>query len=117
MGGVGKTQIAIEYAYRQKEYYAGIYWIGANDQDAIFSGLHEIGIMAGCITASTETNSAEMSKTVLSWLQEQKSWLLVIDGLNGISVADGYLPETKGRCHTLITTRDPDARKIPAEGC
>jgi len=40
----------------------------------------------------------------------------VIDNLDDISVVDGYLPHNMGTGHTLITTRDPTAISIPAEG-
>src|SRR5204863_9260578 len=42
-GGIGKTQIAIEYTYRNEKYYNMVFWISAADREALFSGLQEIG--------------------------------------------------------------------------
>jgi NB-ARC domain/Tetratricopeptide repeat len=113
MGGVGKTQVAIEYVYRHQNDYDDIYWISASDQATLLSGFQEIGMRADCLF--TETDPLTIAKNVLSWLRTKQNWLLVMDNLDDISVADGFLPATDGG-HTLITTRNPDAKRIPAEG-
>jgi tetratricopeptide (TPR) repeat protein len=41
---------------------------------------------------------------------------LIIDNLDDISVADGYLPDTDKGGHAIITTRNRDPLNIPAEG-
>jgi Cdc6-like AAA superfamily ATPase len=43
MGGVGKTQVAIEYVYRHENDYDNVYWISASDQAALLSGFQEVG--------------------------------------------------------------------------
>ena len=43
IGGVGKTQVAIEYVYRYKDSYQNIYWIHAADQASLLSGYSDIG--------------------------------------------------------------------------
>lgn len=35
LGGIGKTQLAIEYIRRHKEKYTAIFWLNANDQDSL----------------------------------------------------------------------------------
>jgi tetratricopeptide (TPR) repeat protein len=115
MGGVGKTQLAIEYVHRYKALYDGIFWISAVDNAELLSGFQEIGSIIGCV-AATDLNLTERVKIVLSWLQQEESWLLIIDNLDDISVVDGYLPQIKKGGHTLITTRYPESWNIPAEG-
>ena len=53
---------------------------------------------------------------VMAWLEQQSSWLIVIDNLDDINVIDGFLPVNSNRKHTLITTRNPSAENIPAQG-
>ena len=53
---------------------------------------------------------------MLSWLRQEQSWLLVIDNLDDINVATGFLPQNGPQKHTLITTRNPNSAGIPAEG-
>src|SRR5579859_8035327 len=116
MGGVGKTQIAIEYVYRFRQSYDNIFWINASDQASLLTGFQEIGTLTHTLPTTTEVSPTQAAKAALNWLAGQESWLLIIDNLDDISVAKGYLPEIhKGR-HTLITTRNPNATKIPAEG-
>jgi hypothetical protein len=35
LGGIGKTQLTIEYIRRYKEKYTAIFWLNANDQDSL----------------------------------------------------------------------------------
>ena len=35
LGGIGKTQLAIEYIRRHKEKYTAIFWLNANNQDSL----------------------------------------------------------------------------------
>jgi hypothetical protein len=42
MGGIGKTQIAIEYIYANRDVYERIYWITAVDQTSLLLGYRNI---------------------------------------------------------------------------
>jgi tetratricopeptide (TPR) repeat protein len=117
MGGVGKTQIAMEYVYRHKGRYDDIYWISGVHEAALCLGFQEIAAQTGCLLASEieDLKPREVARNVISWLKRQKNWLLVIDNLDDISVANGFLPAMYHGGHTLITTRNPDTRTIPAQ--
>jgi len=115
MGGIGKTQIALEYVYTNEKNYARTYWISAVDQTTLLSGYAEIAKMAG-VKLAPDSVPLETAKTVLRWLREQSSWLIVIDNLDVIEVIEGFLPETGPHKHVIITTRNPDAQGIPAQG-
>jgi tetratricopeptide (TPR) repeat protein len=111
LGGVGKTQLALQYAYTYKANYDAIYWISAVNQASLLSGLREVGKRTGCLL---NVDSAE--KGVVSWLNQQDRWLLILDNLDDATVVDGFLPDTSPNQHTLITTRNPNTDEIPAEG-
>lgn len=114
MGGIGKTQCALEYVYANRNLYERVYWIPATDQAALLSGYQKIATKAGlCVT--NNANPADIAEFVLSWLRQRPSWLLVIDNLDDIKVAEGLLPENGAGKHTLITTRNPHTKGIPAE--
>lgn len=115
LGGVGKTQLAIEYVVTHKHYYTGIYWITAVNQAELFAGFQKIAAKTGCVT--TNLDPEDMARAVLEWLGERDRWLLVLDNMDDISVAGDYLPSLRsGGGHLLITSRDPNAIGIPAEG-
>jgi len=116
LGGVGKTQLALEYVYAHKGEYDRVYWISAVSEATLFSGFQEIAKRTQCVPSITNLNPSEVTITVLEWFNTHENWLLVIDNLDQIEVIDGYLPiQSKGR-HTLITTRNPYSDHIPAEG-
>ena len=115
MGGIGKTQTALEYVYTNRASYERIYWITAVDQASLLSGYQKIAIKAG-LKSLLNLKPVEIAEGVLSWLRQKQSWLLVIDNLDDINVAAGFLPENGEHQHTLITTRNPNSTGIPAEG-
>jgi tetratricopeptide (TPR) repeat protein len=115
MGGIGKTQTALEYVYTEKDSYERIYWITAVDQASLLSGYQKIAIKAG-LKSLLNLKLVEIVEGVLSWLRQTQSWLLVIDNLDDINVAAGFLPQNGPHQHTLITTRNPNSAGIPAEG-
>ena len=47
MGGIGKTQTALEYVYSHRDEYKRIYWITAVDQQSLLSGYQKIARKAG----------------------------------------------------------------------
>ena len=118
MGGVGKTQIAIEYVYRNKPNYDSIFWISSADQATLLSGFQDIARLTKCVPISDSAGlkPTEVARAVLTWLRKQSGWLLVMDNMDDIEVAVGYLPAMLQGGHTLITTRNPDHLTIPAEG-
>src|SRR5436190_10200436 len=115
MGGIGKTQTALEYVYTNRDSYERIYWITAVDQASLLSGYQKIAIKAG-LKSLLKLEPVAIAEGVLSWLRQGQSWLLVIDNLDDINVATGYLPQNGPQKHTLITTRNPNSAGIPAEG-
>ena len=114
MGGIGKTQCALGYVYANRDVYDRIYWISAVDRTSLLSGYQTIAKEAR-LHSLQNTSPVEIVNKVLSWLRQQSSWLLVIDNLDEIKIADGLIPENGSQKHTIITTRNPNAEGIPAE--
>jgi len=118
LGGVGKTEIAIEYAFQFKEEYHSIFWVQATTLADLLSGFQKIAEATRC--AHTIGKPApSVAEEVLAWLERQSSWLLVLDNLDNfddIQDAQQYFPRLNSPTnHLLITTRKPDATGIPAE--
>lgn len=116
MGGVGKTQIAIQYVTQFENEYESIAWITASSQEELWAGLEGIALQTGSVNP-TSLQPSEIANRVVSWLYEKDNWLLVLDNVDDIKVIDGYLPRLRpGGGHVLITTRNPNSINIPAEG-
>jgi hypothetical protein len=114
MGGIGKTQCALGYVNANRDAYERIYWITAVDRTSLLSGYQSVA-KAARLHYLQNANPTEIADEVLSWLRQQRGWLLVIDNLDDIQVANGLLPENGSQKHTIITTRNPNAEGIPAE--
>jgi len=104
LGGVGKTQMALEYAYRFMADYDLIWWIPAERADEIVSSLAEL---AGRLGISVGENVTETAKTALESLRRGRSparWLLIFDNAEDPKELEPFLPAGGG--HILITSRN-----------
>ena len=86
LGGIGKTQSALAYAYAKRDFYDFIYWISGVNQTTLLSGFQEIASKTGCTPSTDGTTPLDTAKNVLKWLQQQTKWLLVIDNMDEISL-------------------------------
>lgn len=103
LGGVGKTQTVVEYAYRYQNEYSAVLWVFADGKELLrsnFSGLLEVlGLKA--------ENIEDPIRAVQSWLCNNVNWLLIFDNaetLELLSAARDLLPITANG-HVLFTTR------------
>jgi TIR domain/Tetratricopeptide repeat/AAA domain len=104
LGGVGKTQVALEYAYRFMADYDLIWWIPADRADQIVSSLAELAQRRGI---SVGENITEAAKTVLESLRRGPTparWLLIFDNADDPKELEPFLPTGSG--HVLITSRN-----------
>ncbi|TPX13511.1 uncharacterized protein E0L32_005982 [Thyridium curvatum] len=77
IGGVGKTQVALEYTYRFREDYAYIFWVRAENSVEL---LTYFARFARALTpASAVQDQVTNVKLVKDWLVQNGNWLLVFD--------------------------------------
>jgi tetratricopeptide (TPR) repeat protein len=101
MGGVGKTQLAAEYAHRFAGSYELVWWIGCEQSELIGEHFTALADALGCAqpgAALTVTRRAVMAR-----LHESERWLLVFDNAENPGDLAGWLPGGTG--HVLITSR------------
>jgi tetratricopeptide (TPR) repeat protein len=114
LGGVGKTQIALQYAHTHRDNYGNVFWVNAVSDAMLLTGFQEIAKRSGCINDIGTLEPMEIATRVLSWLNAQSQWLLIIDNLEEDCVVEKYLPHPSPFKHTIITTRNQHC-DIPAE--
>jgi transcriptional regulator with XRE-family HTH domain len=102
MGGVGKTQLAAEYAHRFAGTYDLAWWINAERGGLIGDQFAALGLTLGCIPAAAGTEAVRSS--VLATLRERGPWLLVFDNAETPADVTPWLPGGGG--HVLITSRE-----------
>ena len=103
LGGIGKTQTAVEYAYRYRDEYQHVLWVQANTRETITSSYVTL---AGLLNV-TEQGAQDQSLTVQAvrdWLEQHDKWLLIFDNADDLLLVDEFLPSGSNG-HILFTTR------------
>jgi tetratricopeptide (TPR) repeat protein len=102
MGGLGKTQLAVEYAYRYKEDYPnGVFWIAA-DQD-INNQLIKMATDAKWFSPHLEMTDLLTQAT--RKLKNGSDCLIIFDNVEDSAQIKDYLPTVQATPHLLITSR------------
>jgi tetratricopeptide (TPR) repeat protein len=112
VAGIGKTQLAIEYAFRYGRHYTGgVYWTSAVQSE----NLHfTLGALADPMGLNLPMNLPDRIRAehVLAWLCQPEPRLLILDDVEDPAVLAQCAVEGGG-CRVLITTRRTDLQ--PAE--
>lgn len=102
LGGLGKTQLAVEYAHAYRnEYPNGVIWINA-DQD-ITAQLIKLSEEARWVSPLSE--QPFKIQTALRRLRETSDCLIVFDNLEQLADIEQYLPKPQFNPHILVTSR------------
>jgi len=106
IGGVGKTQIAIEYAYAQARSYKIVWWVDSDSPNLIMDSLLLLAEELG-IGTSDPKRAIE-----LLWreLRVRDDWLLIYDNVDRIENILEWRPPASGRW--LLTSRNPAISRI-----
>jgi tetratricopeptide (TPR) repeat protein len=106
LGGLGKTQLAIEYAYRHAQDYRMVWWIKSEEPVKLADNYSEIA-QALKLPEKDEIDQRVIIEAVKCRLGQDAGWLLIFDNAHGPAEVRDYLPPG-GRGHILITSRNPD---------
>jgi nucleoside phosphorylase/tetratricopeptide (TPR) repeat protein len=107
MGGVGKSQLAIEYVYRYQSQYEIVWWISAEQPQQILAALAELAQYLD-LPVGPEANAAVPAvREALRLGRPYSNWLLVFDNAEDLEAVKNVIP-TGGRGKVLVTSRNAD---------
>jgi tetratricopeptide (TPR) repeat protein len=128
LGGIGKTQTALEYAYRFAADYDVIWWIRAETPATRVADLRalahaagleddaadgEVGIPRPDETRNEENDGRSLARRLRPWLAERR-WLVILDNASAPGEVEWMLHEIGPGGHVLITSRALSWRRLGA---
>jgi tetratricopeptide (TPR) repeat protein len=103
LGGIGKTQIAVEYAYRYHADYQVVLWARAETREALLSSFTMCAQLLD-LPGKASPDQAIAVDAFIQWMRTHTQWLLILDNSDNLEVIKEFLPPTFGG-HILLTTR------------
>ena len=125
IGGLGKSEIATEWAHARRNEFDAVFWIHAGDNERLASDFAQIAVSLRLVDREQSGDQVVLRSLVLQFLatsaekQHRGSnqdlpvltpkWLLIFDNAESLSDLRDYWP-VSGNGSVLITSRDPLAR-------
>jgi tetratricopeptide (TPR) repeat protein len=100
LGGVGKTQVALEYAYRYALAYRAVFWLAAESVISSFLAIAEVLQLPG----RDDMDQQRVVASVQRWLATHPQWLLIWDNVEDLELLQHFLPWARHGA-LLLTTR------------
>ncbi|KAK0727161.1 P-loop containing nucleoside triphosphate hydrolase protein [Lasiosphaeria miniovina] len=122
LGGIGKTQLAVEYIFSKRDSYDAIFWLQADQTDTLSAGFARIAIELGLESKESADDQVASREIVKAWLADplkssapspsgdnkHARWLIVFDNADKPEeLLDGGFWPRDGQGSVLVTSRDP----------
>jgi tetratricopeptide (TPR) repeat protein len=109
LGGVGKSQLATEFAHRHAPDYEIVWWLRAEEETTLVEDLALLAFALGLVSRDAP-DLGEAAEAARRQLEQRSGWLLVFDNAPTAQALAPNLPESGG--HVLVTSRNPAWRRI-----
>ncbi len=118
LGGIGKTSIAVEYAYRHRQEYTAVLWLQADSWDILSSEAVKLA-QALHLPERDDQDQTRIIEAVKRWLKGHQRWLLILDNVEDFQMVQAFLPTGHRGCvllttHAQVTGPLIQAHQVPA---
>ena len=103
LGGTGKSQLAIEYAWRWASEYSRIVWLRAETPEALGGDFDALGDELGLFNGNKPAEQAAVIEAVRKHLRENPGWLLIFDNAPEPPAVEHAVPRAGGE--VILTSR------------
>ncbi len=105
LGGIGKTQVALEFVWQHYKNYNGVVWFNVESRDRLQGDYISLGRELNIIRDDGNLNAAELPRKIKHWFEDpsRAGWLLVYDNVDNYKAIRELLPTKGGKI--LITSR------------
>jgi tetratricopeptide (TPR) repeat protein len=108
LGGIGKTQLAVEYAWHYENDYNALLFVRADTPADLEVNLAALcGALVLDLPEKTVSEQEVRLIATLKWLAEHPGWLLIVDNVDSsatVNAAEKWLLQLNSG-HVLVTTR------------
>jgi tetratricopeptide (TPR) repeat protein/transcriptional regulator with XRE-family HTH domain len=102
LGGIGKTQIVLEYAYRYRDEYQAVFWVKSDTRENLLSDFLALASLLN-LPEQHAQDQASVLAAIQHWMQNQTAWLLILDNADDLTFVKKFIvPGSRG--HILLTT-------------
>ncbi|MEN8446285.1 MAG: tetratricopeptide repeat protein, partial [Cyanobacteria bacterium J06555_13] len=118
LGGIGKTQTAVEYAYRYRNDYDAVFWVRADTTVELNSEFVAIAQRLD-LPQKDDPDPDNVVQAVKLWLTRHPNWLLIFDNADQPELVHPFKPRfeptfkpTDTQGHFLVTSRAQDFQAL-----
>jgi tetratricopeptide (TPR) repeat protein len=119
LGGIGKTRLAIEYAWAREADYSALLFVGADNRTALNANLAALASASVLDLPQKEAREDEAKiEAVLRWLEATPVWLMILDNVDdpeAVKAVTELMPRLESG-HVIVTARaanfPPSVRKL-----
>ncbi|KAJ6024801.1 hypothetical protein N7540_005598 [Penicillium herquei] len=104
IGGIGKTELAVEYTHLHQESYSSIFWVDCSTEIQRTVASYKLQVKLGLkrlvdekgLNPVLDERNLDVVEAIRDWFSEalNKEWLLIFDNLNDLEILDimDYIP-------------------------
>jgi tetratricopeptide (TPR) repeat protein len=105
LGGLGKSQLAVQWAHATASDYEIVWWVAADQRATLIADMAALATQLALPEAESRDEPAAAT-AARRWLEQHGSWLLVYDNAPSPRAIGEWIPRTAAG-HVVITSRHP----------